>query len=517
MEQEENQKQIQTKEEKTKKHTLTRAEKAKRQKEIVRALLEEKDYKWNELLEEATKKYLQTYTDEQNDIADLKGKIGSSFSVMEEKGEVAFDKKTGVCVLVKEQPPKKRGRKKKTEEAVDAVEEAKKAEEMSQEQSERQEKTNEAEVTEKPKKRRVTKEKQKETVVEEKSERVEQTEKSEKKEENASETADKTVVPEKAEKAKEEKKQATVFDLTAVLDRKPQAEKVAKTAFRAVKTEENEEKENGETEEKTRKKNEGEQGENEQVKEALQNEGTAKKEEQKEQTSERNGVKPVQNSSQNSPNGQNNQNARGQQKQEKQKERINGNKNIKSPVDNRNAEERLKGEFLKKLGYLGGEYFEYYSVYLLARYAARNGRRLEALRVSGGGRDGGIDGELELCDKFGFRGTLYIQAKNWNDTSTASEKWQVGETLLQQFIGAVVCRQAMVGKRNCRGVFVTTSHFTDGAKAILSSMNADFAGYDGDDLFEAAKECSFGVIEKDGKLRLDEKLLSGEKAFFELV
>jgi hypothetical protein len=42
-------------------------------------------------------------------------------------------------------------------------------------------------------------------------------------------------------------------------------------------------------------------------------------------------------------------------------------------------------------------------------------------------------------------------------------------------------------------------------------------GYDANDVFEAAKECSFGLKQENGKWTLDEKLLSGGKAFFEMV
>ena len=75
---------------------------------------------------------------------------------------------------------------------------------------------------------------------------------------------------------------------------------------------------------------------------------------------------------------------------------------------------------------LSGEYFEYYSVYLLERYSLKSGRRLEGLRISGGKNDGGIDGEIELTDRFGFRETIYIQAKNWDPTKGLAEKWKIG-------------------------------------------------------------------------------------------
>ena len=188
-----------------------------------------------------------------------------------------------------------------------------------------------------------------------------------------------------------------------------------------------------------------------------------------------------------------------------------------APAAPATEEEALKAEFLKRLRSLGGDYFEYYSVYLLERYSMKNGRRLEGMKVSGGERDGGIDGEITLTDKFGFRETIYIQAKNWDPSKGKVELWVVGETLLQQFIGAVACRQAKEGIQHSRGIFVTTSHFTPEAKEILERMSDKFVGYDGDDVFEAAKECSFGLKQKDGVWTLDEELLSGGKAFFNLL
>jgi restriction endonuclease Mrr len=172
----------------------------------------------------------------------------------------------------------------------------------------------------------------------------------------------------------------------------------------------------------------------------------------------------------------------------------------------------LKDAFLKKLRSLGGNYFEYYAIYLLERYSRMNGRRLEGLRISGGEYDGGIDGELELTDRLGFRETIYVQAKNWEPTD---ERWWIGETILQQFIGAVAYRQAKEGKQHCRGMFITTSAFTTGAKEMLDKMSDKFVGYDGDDLYETAKECQFGVIrDEKGNWKIDEELLSGKKSFF---
>lgn len=189
----------------------------------------------------------------------------------------------------------------------------------------------------------------------------------------------------------------------------------------------------------------------------------------------------------------------------------------KPPEKPLTAEERLRENFLRKLRSLGGDYFEYYSVYLLERYSMKNGRRLESMRITAGDRDGGIDGEIELTDKLGFRETIYIQSKNWNPDKGDERLWVVGETLLQQFLGACACRQAREGKQHCRGIFITTSRFTPEAKRILNDMSDKIVGYDGEDLFDAAKECQFGVIYENGNWKLDEKLLSGEKAFFNMV
>ena len=189
----------------------------------------------------------------------------------------------------------------------------------------------------------------------------------------------------------------------------------------------------------------------------------------------------------------------------------------KLPQKTLTADEKLKESFLKRIRSLGGDYFEYYSVYLLERYSMKNGRRLEGMKISGGEHDGGIDGEIELTDKFGFRETIYVQSKNWDPEKGKEENWVVGETLLQQFIGACACRQARDKKQHCRGIFVTTSRFTPEAKKILETMSDKFVGYDGSDLYEAAKECKFGLVYENGNWKLDEKLLSGEKAFFNML
>ena len=52
---------------------------------------------------------------------------------------------------------------------------------------------------------------------------------------------------------------------------------------------------------------------------------------------------------------------------------------------------------------------------------------------------------------------------------------------------------------------------------MLDDTSDKFVGYDGAELYETAKECEFGVIKKNGEWVLDEQLLSGVKAFFNMI
>ena len=591
---------------------VTRATKAKRQKEILRALLEKKPYKWNELLEEAVKEYTAKYPEENADIPDIKGKFGSNFSLMEDAGEVLFDKATNMCSL-KIEEPKKRGRKpaagkaEKTLEAVQEKEEEKrtaieeslkkavenavaKAEASGRKRTKKSaaetaemqaaeptsgaksETKSEAKAEEKPQpKKRGRKPAAKAaepvpapadslapaTVTEEKSAEKpagkEMEKAAEKTMKNAPEKAAENPVaaasaPVKAAEKKEEKSLAKAEKTPAKKDafkdlwltdfvflgnassakKEEKAASKAEAAPAAKAEEKSEPKEESAAETKlTEEKSAEKPAEAKEDAKPLQAAQTSPK-----------------SAAQNTQNAQNAQNVQSTQKEQASAgtrtaqpresssrtaqpqtraaartapSRETSSRIAQSAVSPRTADEKLKEEFLKRLRALSGEYFEYYSVYLLERYSLKSGRRLEGLRISGGKNDGGIDGEIELTDRFGFRETIYIQAKNWDPTKGLAEKWMIGETLVQQFVGAATCRQMRDGKRTCRGIFVTTSTFTKDAKDALEVLGEKFIGYDGNDVFETAKECEFGLIKVNGVWQLDEKLLAGDKAFFNLM
>lgn len=581
---------------------VTRATKAKRQKEILRALLEKKPYKWNELLEEAVKEYTAKYPEENADIPDIKGKFGSNFSLMEDAGEVLFDKATNMCSL-KIEEPKKRGRKpaagkaEKTLEAVQEKEEEKrtaieeslkkavekavaKAEALGRKRTKKSaaetaemqaaeptsgakpETKSEAKAEEKPQpKKRGRKPAAKAAepvpapadslapapVTEEKPAEKPAAKEMEKAAENPVAAAS---APVKAAEKKEEKSPAKAEKTPAKKDvfkdlwltdfvflgnassakKEEKAASKAEAAPAAKAEEKSEQKEESAAETKlTEEKSAEKPAEAKEDAKPLQAAQTSPK-----------------SAAQNTQNTQNTQNAQNVQSTQKERasagtrtaqpretssrtaqpqtraaartasSRETSSRIAQSAVSPRTADEKLKEEFLKRLRALSGEYFEYYSVYLLERYSLKSGRRLEGLRISGGKNDGGIDGEIELTDRFGFRETIYIQAKNWDPTKGLAEKWMIGETLVQQFVGAATCRQMRDGKRNCRGIFVTTSTFTKDAKDALEVLGEKFIGYDGNDVFETAKECEFGLIKVNGVWQLDEKLLAGDKAFFSM-
>ena len=583
---------------------VTRATKAKRQKEILRALLEKKPYKWNDLLEEAVKEYTAKYPEENADIPDSKGKFGSNFSLMEDAGEVLFDKATNMCSL-KIEEPKKRGRKpaagkaEKTSEAVQEKEEEKrtaieeslkkavekavaKAEALGRKRTKKSaaetaemqaaeptsgakpeaksETKSEANAEEKPQPKKrgrkpaakaaepvpapadslahapVTEEKPAEKPAGKEMEKAAENsvaaasapvKAAEKKEEKSPAKAEKTPAKKDAFKdlwltdfvflgnaanAKKEEKDASKADAAPAAKAEEKSEPKEESAAETKLTEEKSAEKPAEAKEdakplqaaQTSPKSAAQNTQNTQNAQNVQST-------QKEQTSAGTRTAQPRETSSRTAQPQTRAAARTASSRET------SSRIAQSAVSPRTADEKLKEEFLKRLRALSGEYFEYYSVYLLERYSLKSGRRLEGLRISGGKNDGGIDGEIELTDRFGFRETIYIQAKNWDPTKGLAEKWMIGETLVQQFVGAATCRQMRDGKRNCRGIFVTTSTFTKDAKDALEVLGEKFIGYDGNDVFETAKECGFGLIKVNGVWQLDEKLLAGDKAFFNLI
>ncbi len=552
---------------------VTRAEKKDATKNLIRELLSKEQYKHNDLIDEVAKSYAQRFEGEDTEnMNDVKGRVGSVLDIMKKDGDVLLEggmyalKQETSTPINEEKPAKKTEKKaeskkkatpKKETEVKSETPKITENEPVKKVATKRAKAAKKAEKTEEktaplptppvqpivpvapitpevapepipesaPKKR--TKKAKKETVEEVKPvETVNEPPMVELKEEKPVEKE--VEAPTVSElKTEESKEQALTVKEKGEIAPKPIVMDMS-FLFGDVKpkTQETKEEKPVVAVEKTAAVPEKlEQLKSEETpieKEAKQQEKPVEKQEERktEKVNERKGkpvVKAAELPRQNTPTQNNQQPA---QNAKKQPLRVQGSAlSVRHRSDNKpmTEEEKLRENFLRRLRALGGDYFEYYSVYLLEKYSRRNGRRLEALRVSGGEHDGGIDGEIELTDKFGFRETIYIQSKNWDPDKGDEKLWVVGETLLQQFIGACMCRQAKDGKQHTRGIFITTSRFTPEAKRLLDQMSDTIIGYDGAELFETAKECGFGLINKNGTWQLDEQLLSGTKAFFNML
>ena len=105
------------------------------------------------------------------------------------------------------------------------------------------------------------------------------------------------------------------------------------------------------------------------------------------------------------------------------------------------------------------------------------GSREEAGRAVGRSGDGGIDGVINE-DRLGLD-AIYLQAKRWEGS--------VGRPDIQQFVGA------LAGQRANKGVFITTSRFTQDAKDYVASSNYKVMLIDGERLANLMIEHDLGV------------------------
>lgn len=112
----------------------------------------------------------------------------------------------------------------------------------------------------------------------------------------------------------------------------------------------------------------------------------------------------------------------------------------------------VAAELLETLAQVSPQYFETIVLDLLHRMGYGTSR--EDLQRVGGVGDGGIDGVISL-DRLGLE-KVYVQAKRWQGS--------VGRPEVQSFYGA------LAGQRSDKGVFITTSTFTQQATEFARSV-----------------------------------------------
>jgi restriction system protein len=139
--------------------------------------------------------------------------------------------------------------------------------------------------------------------------------------------------------------------------------------------------------------------------------------------------------------------------------------------------EGVAAELLELLSQVSPAYFETIVLDLLHKLGYGTSRA-DLLRVGRSG-DGGIDGVISL-DRLGLE-KVYVQAKRWQSS--------VGRPEVQAFYGA------LAGQRANRGVFITTSAFTQQAVEFAGSVER-IVLVDGSKLAELMIEYEVGVASR---------------------
>lgn len=123
-------------------------------------------------------------------------------------------------------------------------------------------------------------------------------------------------------------------------------------------------------------------------------------------------------------------------------------------------------------------FFEKLVVELLVRMGYGGSQR-DAARAVGQSGDEGIDGIIDE-DRLGLD-TIYVQAKKWHSDNP------VGRPEIQKFVGA------LQGQRAKKGIFITTSRFTDDAHRYTDSIDTKIVLIDGQRLTELMIDSDVGV------------------------
>ncbi len=142
-----------------------------------------------------------------------------------------------------------------------------------------------------------------------------------------------------------------------------------------------------------------------------------------------------------------------------------------------NLRDELADELLTRLKKISPAFFERIVVELLVKMGY-GGSRADAGKAIGRSGDGGIDGIIKE-DKLGLD-VVYIQAKRWDNNP-------VGRPDVMQFAGALQAQRAS------KGIFITTSRFTDDARSYVSQIGSKIVLIDGEQLTSLMIEHDVGV------------------------
>jgi restriction system protein len=138
--------------------------------------------------------------------------------------------------------------------------------------------------------------------------------------------------------------------------------------------------------------------------------------------------------------------------------------------------QELVTELLQTIGSCSPAFFERLVIDLLVKMGY-GGTRKDAGQAVGRSGDGGIDGIIKE-DRLGLD-IVYIQAKRWDNP--------VGRPEIQKFAGA------LQGQRARKGIFITTSAFTQSAQDYVSRIDSKIVLIDGNTLAQLMIDYNIGV------------------------
>lgn len=141
-----------------------------------------------------------------------------------------------------------------------------------------------------------------------------------------------------------------------------------------------------------------------------------------------------------------------------------------------NLRENLTSEILSQLKDSSPAFFERIVVEVLVKMGY-GGSRKDAGEAIGKSGDEGIDGTIKE-DRLGLD-IIYIQAKKWENTVTRPE--------IQKFAGA------LQGKRAKKGIFITTSAFSQGCEEYVATIDSKIILIDGQRLAKLMIDFNVGV------------------------
>ena len=124
------------------------------------------------------------------------------------------------------------------------------------------------------------------------------------------------------------------------------------------------------------------------------------------------------------------------------------------------------------------------------------GSHADAAEVAGRGGDEGIDGIIKE-DRLGLY-SIYVQAKRWQNP--------VGRPEIQRFAGALQGQQAR------KGIFITTSSFSEEARAYARGLQTTIVLIDGRQLAELMMDAGIGVSPSD-----EIKILKPDEDYFDNI